>query len=118
MNRLLASLAIVSLLLATAVAVLWWRADHGHSDAFHLGANSATQTNLYTRADVVAVETQQNVGGAIQSQMRFKPFRQVMGWFFIAPCLWVAVYVRRRLLPRRPDLQLPASGGRGSRRRA
>ena len=108
LNRLLASLAIVSVVAAVIVAVLWWRAAHGHSDAFHLGANSATQTLIFTQPSIVAVEVQQHGGGTVNGQMKFYPFRSVLGSCFVVPGLWVAIAIRRRLAPRRrPGWELP-----------
>ena len=92
-KRLLASLAILSVVVAGAVAVLWWRANHGHADnVLHVGT-----TAVYTGHDRL-----------------FKPydFGNVMGVAMIAPCLWAAITLRRHLRPRPPGTDLPAVGGR------
>jgi hypothetical protein len=109
LNRLLTSLALVSLLLALTTLAVWWRADHGHSDTFHLGANSATQTQLYTAPDSVIVDVKQRQpSGEIGERMDKYPLRRVLGFCLFLPGLWVAVRVRRRLVPRVPGSQLPA----------
>jgi len=108
-NRFFASLAIVSLLVALIVSVLWWRADHGHSDTFHLGAQSATQTVFTTLPGArVAVSVENHDPALVHGNTRFYPLRSVMGGAFVVPSLWAAIWLRRRIRPRPPGVQLPA----------
>ena len=109
LKRLLASLAIVSVVVAGAVAVLWWRAAHGHADAvLHVGTSS-----VYTGHDRLFVEQNQTAAtGAIQTRIKPYEFGNVMGIATIAPCLWAAITLRRRLRPRPPGTDLATMGGR------
>ena len=109
-NRLSASLAIVSLLVALTLAVLWWRAEHGHSDTvLHLGAASAHQTTLFTGTAGLFVDVQQTAAdGSIVDHLKRLAFRDLMGGAFVVPCLWGAIWLRRRLRPRPPGSELQA----------
>lgn len=113
LNRLFASIAILSLLLSLTTAVLWWRATHGHSDrVLHLGASSPNQTTLYTGPTGIAVQIQRTSDVGVRDVMKFYRFRDVMGGTLVAPALFGAMLARRRLLPRRPGSELPAIGRR------
>ena len=110
LNRLFTALAIVSVLLALTTAALWWRGAHGHSDTvFHVGGTSANQTTLYTGPAGMAARVQRTMpDGSIGDRTQLVPFRTVLGGTMLIPALWVAVRVRRRLLPRRPGAELPS----------
>ncbi len=114
LNRILASVAILSLLVAVTVAVLWWRANRGHSDTvLHLGANSPHQTTLYTGPVGIALSVQDTApDGSIGDHVKLLPFRTVLGGAMVIPSLVAAIWLRRRLLPRRPGSEIPALGRR------
>ncbi len=109
LNRLLTSVAVLSLIAGLALAVLWWRARHGHVDTvLHLGANSPHQTTLYTAPTGIAVRVQQTAAdGSIADDTKPVPYRTVLGGCLFVPGLWVAIALRRKLLPRRPGWELP-----------
>jgi hypothetical protein len=109
LNRLFTSIAIVSLLAAVAVAILWWRAEHGHADTFHLGASSPTQVRFEPLpGGRLAIHRAERTDDGVQSRTDFVPMRSVMGGCFVVPALWAAIRLRRRLRPRPPGSQLPA----------
>ncbi len=113
LNRLLASVAIVSLAAAVAVAVLWWRGAQGHSDTFHLGASSPTQMSFEPLRDGrLAVHQGQHTPNGVQGRTDFVPMRSILGGCLMLPALWAAILVRRRLLPRPPGSELPTLGRR------
>ncbi len=111
LNRLFASLAILSLVVALFVCVLWWRANHGHTDTFHMGANSATQTVFTTLPGArVSVDVESHESAQVNSRTEIYPMRSVLGGAFLLPSLWAAILLRRKLMPRRPGSELPALG--------
>ncbi len=114
LNRLFASVAILSLVAAIVVGVLWVRANHGHSDTvLHMGAKSPNETTIYTGPAGLAVSVQQTApDGAISDRVKLLRFGQVLGGCFLVPALWGAIHARRRLLPRRPGSELPAMRSR------
>ena len=113
LNRLFASVAILSLLVGLFTLAIWWRADHGTTDTFHLGADSATQTWFETLPGgrLAAHIAEKNPTG-VRSRTDFLPLRSVLGGCLFIPALWAAVQLRRRLLPRPPGSELPALGRR------
>jgi hypothetical protein len=102
LRRLLAAMSIVSLLLGLGLLVFWWRSYH-HVDHFSFGKVESNQTAFTTRDGMILVTTSQDIGGMISSRSVPYPFwRAAMGTLCI-PALWVAITVRRRLIPPRPD---------------
>ena len=112
LNRLFTSLAIVSLLAAVTVAVLWWRGNHGHNDVFHLGADSPTRMWFESMpGGQLAIHQGEHSATGIQGRTDFRPMKAVFGWCLVVPALWGARQARRRLLPRPPGSDLPAMRG-------
>lgn len=94
-------MALTSVLLAAVLLVYWWRSYHGHVDTFTLGRGSPTESQFFTTPGRIALEVTDRVGATVTSRMQFYRFKDVLGYFLILPCLWVAVLVRS-WLPRPP----------------
>ncbi len=105
LKRLLASLSLVSLLIAVALLVYWWRSNHGHVDSFLLGSVASTQTRFTSAAGHVGVEVIEHQGAIVTSRLQFYTFKQCLGYTLLIPGLWVAIKVRN-MLPRPPGRQL------------
>jgi hypothetical protein len=102
LRRLLPGLAIASLLVGVVILVFWWR-SYAHVDHFTIGSIASGGETTYTSKDGrVMVTTRQSVGEMVRSSSKFyEHWRLAMGCL-IVPGLWVAVSVRRWLLPRPP----------------
>jgi hypothetical protein len=93
-------MAIVSLLLAAALLVYWWRSNHGHSDSLTLGKSGLTESHFYSQRGRIVLEVTEK-GSVWKSNISFYEFRNVLGYFLIVPGLWFAIKVRS-WLPRPP----------------
>jgi hypothetical protein len=116
LKRLLASLALVSLLIACALLVYWWRSDHGHIDSYTMGGNAPTKTVFTTGPGAVwikVVDSKNATGpqepGMIVEDMRSYPFKNILGYFLLVPALWLAIKIRN-LLPRPPGMERKVKG--------
>jgi hypothetical protein len=102
LKRILASIAITSLLLVIILLVYWWRGNHGYTDTFTLGKGTQTETQFSTigngRIEVHVIDRH---SVDVTDRIEFRRFKDVLGYFLIVPGLWVAIKVRS-LLPRPP----------------
>jgi hypothetical protein len=101
LKRLLTSLAITSAILALVLLVYWWRSLHGHVDNFTLGRLSPTESHFFTQNGRVWIEVTDRTTTVVTDQLKSYPIKDVLGYFLILPCLWLAVLVRG-WLPRPP----------------
>jgi hypothetical protein len=101
LKRILASLAITSLLLAGVLLVYWYRSNHGYIDGFTLGKSNETQSHFTSAHGRIALEVTQHLGAAVMMQTQFYPFQNVIAYCLILPALWLAVTIRN-WLPRPP----------------
>lgn len=108
LKRLLASLAITSLILLCVLCVYWWRSYHGHTDSFTLGKLSPTESHFFSQRGYIWVEVTDRSNSVVTDQMKSYRFKDVLGYFLILPCLWIAVIVRS-WLPRPPGRTLEIS---------
>lgn len=99
----------MSLLIAGALLVYWWRSDHGHIDTFTLGRMGATESIFTSQNGRVAIEVIDHQGTLVTSRMEFHPFKEFLGYFLIVPGLWLAIKIRN-LLPRPPGMRRNAKG--------
>jgi hypothetical protein len=119
LKRLLASLAIVSLLIAGALLVYWWRSYHGHSDTFTLGKVGSTKSVFTSQpGGRLTVEVIDYQSALVTSHLEFHSFREIIGYFLLIPGLWLAIKIRN-WLPRppgrevrnpKPETRTPAAG--------
>jgi hypothetical protein len=101
LKRLLASLAITSVILLCVLCVYWWRSYHGHVDSFTLGKLSPTESHFFSQNGRIWLQVTDRTAGAVTDRLQSYRFRDVLGYFLILPCLWIAIIVRG-YLPRPP----------------
>ncbi len=115
LKRILASIAITSILLACVLLVYWWRSNHGHSDSITLGKNGSTQSHFTTSNGRILLEVTDHLDGQILTRIKPYRFQDVLGYFLLVPGIWVAIKVRS-LLPRPPGRARGEAGGRSMRK--
>jgi hypothetical protein len=101
-------MAIVSTILALVLLVYWWRSLHGHVDSLNLGRFSPTESQFHTGNGRIWVEVTDKTPTVWMNQLKSYAFRDVLGYFLILPCLWIAILVRS-WLPRPPGRGLEMS---------
>ena len=107
LKRLLASIAITSLLLLLVMLVYWWRGLHGHVDTFTLGKGTNTESvftssrNVFSGQGQVLLEVTDRQSATVVTTIRPYFYRKIIGYFLIVPGFWAAIKVRS-LLPRPP----------------
>jgi hypothetical protein len=102
LRRILAGLAILSLVAGAALLFILWRSYH-LTDHFAFGSFQTNRTEFTTHAGNVMVSRSQSVGGMIVTQSSFYPIRQVAGCSLIIPAFWLAITIRAKLpRPGRP----------------
>jgi hypothetical protein len=110
LKRLLASLALTSLLCAVVLLVYWWRARHGHVDHFTMGRGSATESlftserNPFSGQGEVVMEVTNHGPSEVVTTIKPCLYRDFLGYFLLIPGLWVAIKIRS-LLPRPPGMR-------------
>lgn len=98
-RRLVGGLAVASLLVGVIVVVFWWR-SYRHVDRFALGDVKSTRTSYTSKEGRVMVTKSREVGGMIMQQSEFYEHRRLAAACLCVPGFWLAVMVRRKLLPR------------------
>ncbi len=107
LKRILASLAITSLLCAVVLLVYWWRARHGYVDTLTLGKGTATeslftsQRNQFSGQGEVLLEVTNHGPSNVVTTIKPYFYRDFVGYALLIPGLWVAIKVRS-MLPRPP----------------
>ena len=96
LRRLLAGLAILSLVLGAAVLIFWWR-GYRHVDHFAVGSLNDNRTEFTSQAGSVMVSRSQSVGGMIMTQSTIYPYRSFSSAFLIVPAFWLAITIRAKL---------------------
>jgi hypothetical protein len=112
LKKLLASIALTSVVAALVLLVYWWRGVHGYVDNFTLGRGTATEShftserNMFSGQGQILLEVTNNKGGEIVTTIKSYLYRQILGYFLIVPGLWMAIKIRS-WLPRPPGMQRP-----------
>jgi hypothetical protein len=101
LKRILASLAVTSLILTLVLCVYWWRSKHGHTDSFTLGNIGSTQTHFTFANGRIGLEVSDHVGTTVMGRVEFYEFKNVLGACLLIPGLWLAIKIRS-LLPKPP----------------
>lgn len=117
-RKLLAAIAVLSLLVCLTLLVLWWRSKHGHgqADEFTLGRPTSTQTRFIFDNGFVMVQAIQHSGTTIDSRTYSYTFGTFIAYTLMVPALMVALVARgairkrmRRGLGPRPTPPLTAA---------
>ena len=96
LRRILAGLAILSLVAGAALLIFWWRSYH-HTDHFAVGSFATNRTEFTAHGGNVMVSRSQSVGGMIMTQSSFYQFRQIAAGSLVIPALWLAITIRAKL---------------------
>ena len=103
LQKLLTGFAIASLLLMLVVSILWARSLH-HVDHFSLpGIGGSTRADVTSSHGTLMVISTKKTATLVAQQARFYPHQQVIKACLLLPALWLAIFIRAKLLPHRPD---------------
>ncbi len=96
LKRILASLAIVSLLASLVIAIFWWR-SYRHVDHFGYGNVNSTRTEFASRDGRIMVTTSENISGMIVARSEFYPHSRIAVGCLTIPILWLVIKIRSKL---------------------
>jgi hypothetical protein len=109
LQKILTTIAAVSLMACLAVGVLWFRGVHGHGDPFGVPGTGGVHYDFQSYRANWAIRTVRHDAMGIVDRTDMVPFKTVMGYTLIIPALWLAILIRK-MIPRPTRVPRPRPG--------